>query len=153
MIPQAITQNLLVEGSYDENEIKQHTQRSSRLILSLLIPGILLMIFFGNYILLVFGKEYSQEGISLLRILAISGIFVGINYVLGTLLVLFQHIRILIIINVVSSTLLLILCYYFLNNGIIGVGFSTLITQVVLTFFYFGVFAYIKKGYLLRYLF
>src|SRR5258706_10356511 len=92
MIPAVITQNLLVEGSYQEKQIAQHTRKAMRFILLILVPGIIAMVLFGNDILLVFGKHYSSEGINLLRLFAISGIFVGFNYVFGTLLAIFKHI-------------------------------------------------------------
>lgn len=136
IIPLVITQNLLVEGSYDEAAIKQHTNKASLLIGALLIPAITIMFFFGDYILLVFGKQYSTEGIMLLRLLSLSGIFVGANYIFGTLLTIYQHMRLLIAINTVGSITLLGGSYLLLSQGIVGIGYATLLTQAVLLLLY-----------------
>lgn len=153
MVPAAITQNLLVEGSYQEKQIKQHTRKATRLILMILIPGIIAMVLFGNDILLVFGKHYSIEGINLLRLFAISGIFVGFNFIFGTLLAIFHHIKLLIILNSISSVLLLLLSYLFLNHGLVGIGYAAIFAQFILSLMYVVSFYKIGKASLLLPLF
>ncbi len=146
MIPAVITQNLLVEGSYQEKQIAQHTRKAMRFILLILVPGIIAMVLFGNDILLVFGKHYSSEGINLLRLFAISGIFVGFNYVFGTLLAIFKHITLLIVLNSISSVLLLLLSYLLLHIGLIGLGYAAIITQILLLLMYLLSFYKIGKA-------
>ena len=146
MIPGVITQNLLVEGSYQEEEIKEHTRKAMRLILTILIPGIITILLFGNYVLLVFGKHYSTEGINLLRLYAISGIFVGLNYVFGTLLAIFHHIKLLIFLNSISSVLLLFLSFIFLHLGLIGLGYAAILAQILLLLLYIISFYKIGKA-------
>src|SRR5258706_9938188 len=88
MVPAIITQNLLVEGSYGEKEIKIHVRTAARLLAVILIPAIIGMILFGNYVLLVFGKKYSIEGLHLLQLFALSCILVAANYIFGTIITL-----------------------------------------------------------------
>ena len=75
------SQSLFAEDSYSETELKVHLKKAIKIISLLLIPAILVTFLFGRYILLAFGKEYSSEGVIFLQILAISGIFLSINYI------------------------------------------------------------------------
>lgn len=152
VIPQVITQNLLVEGSYEKEKIKTHLQKASRLIAIILIPSIVVMIFFGHYILIIFGKQYSANGNGLLQLLAISAIISGMNYILGTLLTMYEHIKFLIVINAAGSILLIISSYILLKFGIIGIGYATLVTQTLLLILYCFSLYSVKKLHLLRFL-
>lgn len=75
IIPTAISQSLFAEGSYSEMELKIHLKKAMKIIFLIIIPAIIIIFIFGNYILLVFGKKYSEEGFILLKLLSISGIF------------------------------------------------------------------------------
>lgn len=153
VIPQVITQNLLVEGSYEEAKIKEHTRRAGRLIAGILFPAIIAMIFFGNYILIIFGKQYSTHGNALLQLLALSAIITGANYIVGTLLTMYNHIKLLIGINALGSVILLTSSYLLLQQGIIGIGYATILTQTVVLILYCFALYRVKKLQLLRFLF
>jgi len=147
MVPAIITQNLLVEGSYDEKEIKTHVRKAARLLAIILIPAIIGMILFGNYVLLVFGKKYSIEGLQLLQLFALSGILVAANYIFGTIITLLHKIKLLIILNLTATILLLSLTFIFLNTlhmGLIGVGFAAIMTQALLVLLYAVIFIRLK---------
>lgn len=75
----ATSQSLFAQGSYSETELKIQLKKATKIISLILIPAILVTFLFGNYILLAFGKEYSDEGFILLKLLLISGIFYSIN--------------------------------------------------------------------------
>lgn len=153
IIPQMVTQNLLVESTKNEPNLKILLKKTFYLINVLLIPAILLMIFFGNYILIIFGKNYSVEGLTLLQVMSVAGIFVGLNYIFGILLIIYEQIKFLIGINFLGTIVLLLLSYWFLGLGITGIGYATLLTQLILTLLYIGALARMGKIYLLRYLF
>ncbi len=77
MIPIAITTSLFVEGSHDEERLRHNLMRAIRFILLLVIPAIIIIFFFGDRILLAFGKEYSENALTVLRLLSIAIIPTG----------------------------------------------------------------------------
>ena len=86
IIPMATSQSLFAEGSYSETELKVYLKKAIKIISIIIIPAIIVTSLFGNYILLAFGKEYSDEGFILLKLLLISGIFILINAIGGAIL-------------------------------------------------------------------
>ena len=75
----AVSQSLFAEGSYSKTDIIIQLKKAIKIISLLIVPAIIVIFLFGNYILLAFGKEYSYEGFILLKFLSISGIFISIN--------------------------------------------------------------------------
>jgi len=86
VIPMATSQSLFAEGSYIETELKMHLKKAIKIISIIIIPVIIVTSLFENYILLAFGKKYSDEGFILLKLLSISGIFISINAIGGVIL-------------------------------------------------------------------
>lgn len=139
IIPIATSQALFAEGSYNESELKFHLKKAIKIISIIIIPAIIVTVFFGKYILLAFGKDYSNEGLIFLRLLALSGIFVSINYISGTILRVKHKIMVLIYINLINAILILGLSYLFLIKGLLGIGFAWIIGQGLVSLIYFGV--------------
>ena len=79
MISYAIGFSLLAEGSYQPARLPTDVVRAVKFVLLLMIPAMLVIVFFGDKILLIFGREYSENGFDLLRILAFSGIPLAVN--------------------------------------------------------------------------
>lgn len=124
IIPGATADSLFAEGSHNEKEMKAHIKKAVKIISLILIPAILITIFFGKYLLLLFGKEYSTGGFRLLQLLALSGVFVSINYTFGTILRVKHRIKELILISFVAALLILGLSYLFLARGLLGIGLA-----------------------------
>jgi O-antigen/teichoic acid export membrane protein len=139
IIPVATSQALFAEGSYNELELKNHLKKAIKIISIIIIPAILIAVFLGKYILLAFGKDYSIEGLILLRLLALSGIFISINSVIGTILRVKHRIRVLIYINFINTIIILGLSYLFLSKGLLGIGFAWIIGQGLVSLIYLGV--------------
>ena len=85
IIPMATSQSLFAEGSYSETELKVYLKKAIKIISIIIIPAIIVTSLFGNYILLAFGKKYSNEGFILLKFLSISGIFISLNAIGGAI--------------------------------------------------------------------
>jgi exosortase/archaeosortase family protein len=138
IIPSATSNSLFAEGSYNEKEIKIQIKKSIKIIALLLIPGILITIFLGKYILLLFGHEYSSEGFRFLQLLALSGIFMGINSIFGTLLRVKKKIKSLIVISIFNAVLILGLSYLFMSNnlGLLGIGYAWIIGNAIVSGIY-----------------
>lgn len=146
-IPQATSQSLFAEGSHNDSddELKKQVKKALKIIGVILIPGILFTIFFGQYILMLFGKEYATEGFRFLQLLAVSGVFVGLNSMGENLLRVKKKIKSLVIINSLRAILIIGGISLLLSKGIMGVGYGWLIGQLLITLIYVGVFGFRKK--------
>lgn len=79
MIPKATATSLFVEGSHSNHMFNKKTMEAVKFILILLIPLVIIFYFFGEYILLIFGPDYSSNAYMLLKILSIGSIFYSFN--------------------------------------------------------------------------
>lgn len=131
IIPLATSQSLFAEGSYSELQLNEHIQKSVRMITLFLIPAMLAIIFLGRFILLAFGKQYSSDGIILLQLFAVSGIFISINYIGDAVLKVKRKIRYSIMINSVYTIIILGLSYLFASKGLVGIGLAWIAGNIV----------------------
>ncbi len=140
-IPQATSNSLFAEGSYNEKSLKHNIWKAIKIISLLLIPAILLIIFFGKYVLLMFGQDYSKEGFRFLQLLAVSGVFVSVNAVIMSILKIRGKISSLITRSVLSAILILGLSILFISQGrgLLGVGYAYLIGQIITSIIFIGV--------------
>ncbi len=130
MIPYAFTTSLFVEGSHG-GEMKKCVFRTLASMFALRIPAILGLSLFGEQILNLIGKDY-VEGITLLRVLALSAVFVSICQTFISIAKVRNDIRSLIIISGFVSVALLGLGYtLMLHFGLIGMGYAWFATYAV----------------------
>lgn len=79
-LPGNIGMSLFAEGSQNIQDFRSNIKKSINFILLITIPAIIIFWLFGANILLLFGDEYSTEGLTLLRTLAISTVpLIGIS--------------------------------------------------------------------------
>ena len=138
VIPAATSQSLFAEGSYDEKELKVHLIKAIKIISIIIIPAIIVISLFGNYILLAFGKKYSSEGFVLLKFLSISGIFVSINTIGSIILSIKHKIKLLILLNLINTIIIFIISIILIkmNFGIVGIGIAWTVGQFITTIIY-----------------
>jgi O-antigen/teichoic acid export membrane protein len=74
MISPAVCQALLAEGSLRPTELDRKTRTAVVLSAGLLLPPLLVYVFFGGAVLGLFGATYAAHGTTLLIVLAISAI-------------------------------------------------------------------------------
>jgi O-antigen/teichoic acid export membrane protein len=137
IIPTAISQSLFAEGSTTERELKKHLVKALKMNFSILVPAILVTFLFGKYILLAFGKQYSIDGFILLQLLAVSGIFISINTIFGSILKIKHKIKELVVINFIGALSVLGLSYFLISKELLGIGIAWIIAQVVQSCLYF----------------
>ncbi len=135
-IPMAVSQSLFAEGSRSENYLKAHLKKTVKIIALLLIPSITITILFGKYILLAFGKEYSSEGVIFLQLLALSGIFVSINYIGNSIFYIKHKVSLLIFLNIINAFLIISLSLLFIKTNLHGVGVGWLIGEAITSLIY-----------------
>lgn len=136
IIPMAVSQSLFAEGSHNEINLKIHIRKAVRIISLILIPAIILTLVFGRYILLVFGKNYSAEGVVLLQLLTLSTIFNSINYVFGAIFRIKNMVKELIILGFVNSFVMLAIYLILIKYGLLGIGMAWITTQIIIFFVY-----------------
>lgn len=125
IIPGAVSTSLFAEGSHFEDQLERNVRRSYKFIFILLIPAVVLLLLCGKWLLMAFGPDYSENGLLLLRVLAISSIFTGINSVYTTILLVKRRLRELIALVGFTSVSLLIAIYFLTpTTGIVGVGYA-----------------------------
>ena len=145
IIPTATSQSLFAEGSHSETELKVHLKKAIKIISIIIIPTVIVTSLFGNYILLAFGKEYSDEGFILLKLLSISGIFISINAIGGTILNIKIKIKLLILLSLINTTVILSLSVILIKMnlfGVVGVGIGWIVGQGIISVIYL---LFIKK--------
>jgi len=144
VIPGATTQSLFAEGSYNEKMLKEQVKKAVKIIALIMIPGILITVFFGDLILLAFGKEYATEGFRFLQIIALSGVFVGVNSIFMNILRVRKKVKSLVIMNSIRAILILGGSFILISKSLnlIGVGYAYLIGVFLTSLIYIGLFLY-----------
>jgi O-antigen/teichoic acid export membrane protein len=75
MIPSALSTSLYAEGCVQESTFRMNKKQAIKQAYLMLAPALAIIIFFGDKLLLLFGKSYSINGHFLLTVLAISSLF------------------------------------------------------------------------------
>jgi Na+-driven multidrug efflux pump len=120
----ALSISLFVEGSHGE-ALKKTVLKSIYAIFILLIPAIVSLYLFGDFVLGFVGKDYSMSGFELLRVMAVASVFVAVNNIFSSIKRVQKEVRQLLLLNGATSVLLLALSYVFmLNFGLIGAGYA-----------------------------
>lgn len=129
-----IAPSLFAEGSHSERELTSNTRKALKLTFVLLTPAVVLVFFFGDYILLMFGSEYSTEGLSLLRVFSISSFFVAINGIFLATRRVLKRLRAIIAIPVFNMLTTVGVGYLLLlSMGILGIGIAWIFSQGIIT--------------------
>jgi O-antigen/teichoic acid export membrane protein len=136
IIPFATSQSLFAEGSYGEIELKVHLKKAIKIISIIIIPAIIVTFLFGKYILLAFGKEYSSEGVIFLQILAISGIFLSINYIGNSIFYIKHRIKLVILVNLLGASIILSLSIMLIHQNLLGIGVGWMLGQGIISVIY-----------------
>lgn len=148
IIPLATTNAFLAEGAYDATQLKSHFIKAAKIIFSLLIPSVAVIYFFGNIILHFFGKEFESEAFQFLQLISVSAIFIAVTHLGNAILRIRHQITALILMSLLGCALVLGLCFAFISNGLVGVGWGWLLGQAILAGAYillFGKEALVRK--------
>jgi len=129
-IPFAASQSLFAEGSHFEDKLRINANKAIRFVLVLLVPATILVVVLGKWLLLLFGSSYSSNGLTLLWILGSSSIFVGINSVYYTILLVRHRIRELLVLRGLIAVAVLVTSALIMPAmGIVGIGYAWLGAQ------------------------
>lgn len=125
-VPSSFAHSLFVEGSHGE-ALKESVLRALAGTYAIVIPIVLLLLVFGNLILGLIGPAYA-EGVDLLRVMALSGIFLCVCETFLAIRKIQDDIKSLFYFSLVLSVLILGLSVVMLLRfGLIGVGYAWLV--------------------------
>jgi O-antigen/teichoic acid export membrane protein len=127
----AVSVSLFAEGSHAAHDLS-HKVRASAVISGMILgPGMLVCFFGGYYILLMFGPSYAQNGLTLLRIFALTAVPDAITNIYISVLRVQRRLRFAALLYLSMAALTLALGWILLPVlGIAGVGLAFLIAQV-----------------------
>lgn len=131
IIPIAITQVLLAEGSYDDTGLIKHTKKAIVINYLLLLPSVVIICTLGSNILHFFGKNYALESFKFLQLIAISTIFMSLTHFANSLLRIRNNIKTLFLLNLFGSLIVLASSYKMISGGLLGVGVGWLSGQII----------------------
>lgn len=146
VISSATTSSLFAEGSNNQKSLKKNVLKSIWIITILLIPAILLTFLFGHFILGAFGEDYSTQGLMFLKLMALSGIFVSINSIFGSVFKVKKKIWGILTRNILGTAVTLVLSFILMKKyELIGIAYAYIIGQIVTAAAYWIMWKFGKK--------
>ena len=135
VIPSATLHSLLAECSYGE-DLKFNVLRAVKFIYLLLLPAIIFIFLFGNYLLLIFGKQYAENSLEVLRILSLASIPYSINALYASIKRIKKEIKSLIYLYAGISIITIVAGYLLMwKMRIIGVGVAWVLANGLVAIF------------------
>lgn len=138
IIPLGIGNALFAEGAHDATNLKHTIKRTARITTLLMVPAIFIIAGLAPVILFFFGKHYSAQGVAILRILALSAVFLAVCYPCGSILNIMQRLKSLIIVNFLGAVVVIGTVYTFIKggHGLVGVAWGWLLGWAVYALLY-----------------
>lgn len=133
VIPMAVSTSLFVEGSHNL-PLRETTIKSVKFIALLLVPALLFILLFGDTLLLLFSKDYSEHSYKLLVLLATSSVFSSIVSIYISIKKVQKDVNSMIIVNLLIAVLTLGLGYMgLLKFGVEGVGYAWIAANAIVS--------------------
>lgn len=130
-IPYSIASSFLVESS-DKDKFWNNVDKAIKFNIGLLIPGLLLFIIFGKFILNLFNPDYADNSFVTLIILSVTSIPISLIIIFNTVRTAQKKIMTVIKINVMLSVMTIIFSIPLMRIwNIEGVAISYLITNTI----------------------
>jgi O-antigen/teichoic acid export membrane protein len=125
LIPASVSISLLVEGTYDEGQLKTLILRSFKMIVILLVPVVIAVWLLTDKLLLLYGNPYVQNAGTLLHWLIISAFPCAINTVYFGVQRVKKNLKPVIVLTALTSVVAITISYVLLIQiGINGVGIA-----------------------------
>jgi lipopolysaccharide exporter len=115
-----------------KESIKYLYEKSVGTILAILIPGLLFLFFFSDWVVTIIAGDKYPEAIPVLKVTILYCLLIPYGRQFGTILDSIGKPRITFITVIISALLNIILNYIFINRyGVLGAAYGTLTTQVI----------------------
>lgn len=129
LVSPAVATSLFAEGSHGE-DIQGNVKRSILFIAIILTPAIGVTVLFSSQILLLFGRQYAENGATLLVLLAFSAIPDAITNIAVSVLRVRQELHLAVILNISMAAIAIGLSWVLLPHfGIIAPGIAWITAQ------------------------
>lgn len=149
ILPTSTTQSLFAEASHAEVSYLPRLVRKSLLFtLSVTCGAVILALLGGRFAIGVFGKEYAQNGATLLYWLASATIIMAVNMTANVVLKVRKQLSLLIGFNMLGAAATLGAYMICIPKGLAGAGIGFMLGQAALLLaygIYFGVGAIVKR--------
>ena len=136
VIPAAVAQSLFAEGSSSQILLNTEIKKAIKLISIILFPASIIIIIFGNNILLFFGKSFSVEGFRFLQIMTLSLIIGTVNYICSAILRIKNKNKEIILASIINASLTLGIGYLLISYGLIGIAVGWITGEIVIAVYY-----------------
>lgn len=130
IIPAAIAQSLLAEGSTSPASKTHHIKHAIRLIAMVIVPIIVIALVAAPYLLHIFGAQYSAGSTTIFQILALATLFVGFNEVSNTILNIEHRSSGVVAAQLCTLIVTLIAALMLLPLGLVGMGLALLLGNI-----------------------
>ena len=114
----AVETTFLAEGSHTGVDQRELLRRSRRVLMALCLPACLVLIVTAHWVLLVFGKNYSQHATPSVMLFAVGVIPIAANNWLQTLLRLLGRLRAIVWTNVIYAVAICGLAWFLAPHGL-----------------------------------
>jgi O-antigen/teichoic acid export membrane protein len=129
-IPVGTSLSLFAEGSHQEESLARDTIKSLKFTFSLVIPALLIIFLVGDKIMLIFGRDYSENATTLLQILTLSLIPLSLNAIYFGIKRVQMQMKGVITLSAFIAVATLVLSWILLPRlGIMGAGWAWLASQ------------------------
>lgn len=129
VIPSTLAGVLFAEASRPGMPLGMQLRKALRGTYVLLLPAVVILIVVGPFALRVFGASYASAGASCLRVLALSGLLMGGNYLVDSLLIARDRITAYVFMNGANSALVVGGVAVLLPRGLTAVALGWTIGQ------------------------
>jgi O-antigen/teichoic acid export membrane protein len=126
IVPMAIEQSLLAEGSNEEARAGRDSWRATKILFAVVTPLVLITLVGAPYVLRIFGSRYARGSAPVLQLLALCTIFVGITALGTSMLNVQKRTGWITLIQGGTAVITLAGVYLLLPRGLVGVGFAFL---------------------------
>jgi O-antigen/teichoic acid export membrane protein len=130
----AISTSLFSEGSNDKNTLYQNIKRSIKFGIVLLLPVILLLLVFGEKLLLIFGSNYALNSAPVAWILTIAAVPITLNWIYFGVKMVNKEMKPVVLANAFTAIITIVASYFLLPSlGILATGLVWLICHSIIT--------------------
>lgn len=142
VISGSVSQAFVSESS-QKDDIKLHIlqlRNAVKHLFRLLVPAVLMLIVFGWFALRIYGQEYASNGYLPLVILATAGLFVGVNWLGDTWLIITKKMNSYIAMNAFNSILVVFFVLIISKHGLVATSLAWLAAQITTMIVYVSIF-------------
>jgi O-antigen/teichoic acid export membrane protein len=129
LIPAAVSKSYFTESSHSGKLVSM--KKPILVTYGVVIPIVLFLVLFGNFVLGIFGPLYAANGYLYLQLTLFSTLNYVAIYFLSNRLMVRNNMSFIVKTQIVTTILLLILVSIFLPMGINGVGYASVITSII----------------------